>query len=75
MKTDLMKLYAIKYTRIPTNFHDSRVSRIGISTRRGIAPAQIGRPFRRPKSRVCWIQEYVSPASKGRIITLDEFAE
>jgi hypothetical protein len=73
-----MKRYAIKYTRIPTNYNDSRVAVVEAESpldasellqhRLGDHSGVRNHVYADPK-------EYLPPASKGRIVTLDEFAE
>jgi hypothetical protein len=73
-----MKRYAIAYTRIPTHYNDSRVAVVEAESpqdalellqhRLGDHSGVRNHVYEDPK-------EYVPPASKGRIVSLDEFAE
>ena len=73
-----MTRYAILYTRIPTHYNDSRVAVVEAESphdaiellqhRLGDHSGVRNHVYADPK-------EYQPPASKGRIVILDEFAE
>jgi hypothetical protein len=73
-----MTRYAIRYTRIPTHYNDPRVAVVEAESpqdalellqhRLGDHSGVRNHVYADPK-------EYLPPASKGRIVTLNEFGE
>jgi hypothetical protein len=72
-----MKRYAIKYTRIPTHFNASRVAVVEAESPQDaleLLQHKLGDHSGVRNHVYADPNEYVPPASKGQIITLDEFA-
>jgi hypothetical protein len=73
-----MKRYAIKYTRIPTNYNDSRVAVVEAESPEDaleLLKHRLGDHSGVRNHVYADHKEYQPPVSKGRIVTLDEFAE
>ena len=73
-----MTRYAIQYTRIPTHYNDSRVAVVEAESPHNaleLLRHRLGDHSGVRNHVYADPTEYVPPASKGRIVTLDEVAE
>jgi hypothetical protein len=73
-----MTRYAIRYTRIPTHYNDSRVAVVEAESPHDaieLLQHRLGDHSGARNHVYADPTEYVPPTSKGRIVTLNEFRE
>jgi hypothetical protein len=73
-----MTRYAIQYTRIPTHYNDSRVADVEAESPQNaleLLQHRLGDHSGVRNHVYADSKEYLPPASKGRIVTLNEFGE